>query len=245
MSYPILFRNINLTLIDLYNVDDTIFSEMTLPEELDLSTFIDNLLFSYGILGVSYTNPNDIKTLIKIWSKRRSPIWERLYKTTQLEYDPIENYNREEEYTDTRKKDNTGTDNRDINNTVDGTITRGTKNVIDNTYNDNSENTVKATAFNSNDLKTTNTQSSNADGTSKYTSENSGTDTSKDVNAGTDNRTLDLHESETLHHEAHLYGNIGVTTSQQMIKEEREVSTYDIYAVIMADFAENFLILVY
>lgn len=40
-------------------------------------------------------------------------------------------------------------------------------------------------------------------------------------------------------------GNIGVTSTQQLIKEEREVSDFSIYDMIVRDFKEAFCLLVY
>lgn len=40
-------------------------------------------------------------------------------------------------------------------------------------------------------------------------------------------------------------GNIGVTSTQQLIKEEREVSDFSIYDLIVRDFKEAFCLLVY
>ena len=44
---------------------------------------------------------------------------------------------------------------------------------------------------------------------------------------------------------ARISGNIGVTTTQQMIKEEREVSEFNIYSYIADRFRETFCMLVY
>lgn len=40
-------------------------------------------------------------------------------------------------------------------------------------------------------------------------------------------------------------GNIGVTSTQQLIKEEREIAEYNIYDAIAADFKNRFCIMVY
>lgn len=58
-------------------------------------------------------------------------------------------------------------------------------------------------------------------------SEGSGTDT------GTITRVREEH------------GNIGVTTTQQMIKEEREIADWSLYQLIIDDFKQRFCIMVY
>ena len=43
----------------------------------------------------------------------------------------------------------------------------------------------------------------------------------------------------------HIFGNIGVTTTQQMIEEERRVSEFNIYDYIIDSFKRRFCLLVY
>lgn len=46
-------------------------------------------------------------------------------------------------------------------------------------------------------------------------------------------------------HEAYIYGNIGVTTTQQMIEEERRIAEFNIYNYIVDDFKRTFCVMVY
>ena len=48
-----------------------------------------------------------------------------------------------------------------------------------------------------------------------------------------------------MHHVGRLRGNIGVTTTQHMIMEERDVARFDVYAYIADDFCREFCIMVY
>lgn len=50
--------------------------------------------------------------------------------------------------------------------------------------------------------------------------------------------------SGTLKHSAHLHGNIGVTTTQEMIEQERK-AILNLYNVIIEDFKNRFCILIY
>ena len=51
---------------------------------------------------------------------------------------------------------------------------------------------------------------------------------------------------ETITHNAHLYGNIGVTTSQQMLESEIELRKhFGIYDVVAASFMEEFTMPIY
>ena len=46
-------------------------------------------------------------------------------------------------------------------------------------------------------------------------------------------------------HTAHLYGNVGVTTSGQMLDGELEIRKQDLISIIVREFKENFCIMVY
>lgn len=50
---------------------------------------------------------------------------------------------------------------------------------------------------------------------------------------------------KTVEHSAHMYGNIGVTTSQQMIDSELELRKQDINNIIINEFRYEFCLLVY
>lgn len=52
-------------------------------------------------------------------------------------------------------------------------------------------------------------------------------------------------ENENENIESRIHGNIGVTTSQQMIQAERQLSNFNIYNIIAIDFSNEFCILVY
>lgn len=60
---------------------------------------------------------------------------------------------------------------------------------------------------------------------------------------GTDEQTRTAGENER--YERTERGNIGITSTQQLIKEEREVSLFRLYEYIADDFKKNFCILVY
>lgn len=50
---------------------------------------------------------------------------------------------------------------------------------------------------------------------------------------------------KTVEHKAHLYGNIGVTTTQEMIHSELELRQTDMFKIIEREFIEKFILLVY
>lgn len=52
-------------------------------------------------------------------------------------------------------------------------------------------------------------------------------------------------DTGTITRERIEHGNIGVTTTQQMIKEEREIAEFSIYSFIIEEFKRRFCIMVY
>ena len=108
-------RMAKISFLGLANWEANLFSEMSWPDPfngedpyLDKQAFIGELLAQTAELEVSYPDPEFMKNMIGIWSKTRRPVWDLLWQTTQYEYNPIENYNRTEEGTDTDI--HTGTD---------------------------------------------------------------------------------------------------------------------------------------
>lgn len=71
--------------------------------------------------------------------------------------------------------------------------------------------------------------------------ESSGNEKSK----GSTRELIDRSENGYNTREVRMYGNIGVTTTQKMIREEREVIDFDIISVIIADFKKTFCVMLY
>ena len=183
-----------LSVLGLYQYDDTIFEDMVLPEGVDAQTAIDSILFDNAELEIMYPDPEWLKELIKLWSTRESVIWGRILNAINQEYNPIENYNRTEDWNQT----DTG------NSTANGSNT----------------NTHKVAGYNSGDLVNQNQDESHA--------------------------TSGGNSSLQSYRHSNISGNIGVTTSQQMLNQELDVSKrLDIYKYISESFKNRFCLMVY
>lgn len=68
-------------------------------------------------------------------------------------------------------------------------------------------------------------------------------DTMRDAEKTTSNGSGE--DTGTITREREEHGNIGVTTTQQMIREEREIADYSLYQLIIDDFKTRFCIMVY
>lgn len=231
-----------LSILGLYNYDSTIFDGLHLPIggdvvgtkklKVGVDTYIDEeitvppvnfdylvntILLELGELEFIYPNPDFAKNALELWSITRLNAWERLNKTAFLQYNMIENYDRYENITDEESGES-----------------RSESGLIGTTENDsNGSNTSKAksAAFNSPTLY------------EHENGENSGTSHSATTTSNTG--TVDGTNKRTNKRETHIHGNIGVTTAQQMISEERKMQAFDIYKHITQEFKERFCVMVY
>lgn len=252
-------KTVTVSPLGLYRWDDTIFDLMTIPSALDRNTLIDNLLAETAELEVLYPNPVVFKNLVGVWSAKQIDIWNRLYATTQYEYNPIENYNRYE----TGSEDGEGrTTHSGTDTTAETTTHSGTdRRVIDRDMGGSDTNT--ATSENGHFIAGFNSQASGEnDGLVKQTrdegeAENTTTyGSTEDVTDALTHGEQIVKTGNMVHgeqvattsegsHELHAHGNIGITTTQKLIREQRDIELFNLYDIIIEDFKMRFCILIY
>lgn len=226
-----------VSLLGLKRMNDGILGELVVPDGVDVELVKDNLLAETAELEVIYPDAVFMQAMIGRWSAKELPIWERLYKTTLLEYNPIENYDRMEEWTeaeDTKKNteaDATGTSTTD----TDGTSTRQSN--TDGVINDQKY----VSAYNETDFTPTERDNNTQSETNESTQKDAGT---VSVKTSAEN-TTDETGNRNLLRKGRAHGNIGVTTSQQMLEAERDVALYNIIDVIINSFKNRFCLQVY
>ena len=92
-------NQIMITVLTLYNIDNTIFDKLVLPDyhfprsneyddlfliegySLDKQTLVDSILLECAELNTMYTNPDFIKYAIGVWCRRNFYMWRSLYET--------------------------------------------------------------------------------------------------------------------------------------------------------------------
>ena len=209
-----------LSVEGLYNYDKTLFDGFNVPEGLEKQIAIDAILMRTRELEILYPDFNFLKNRIAIWSNKYQANWKKLYDTTVLEYNPIENYDRMEDWTDTDAE--TGSNSRNSKTTEE------TNNEITNSGTVTEQNT----AFNA--------------GLSDHAKEITDTDTISNTTGNTTENESGTNTRNLTHKKTgRAHGNIGVTTSQQMIQSERDVVVFNLYDVIAESFIENFCLMVY
>lgn len=214
-----------MTIWGLYRYDPTIFDTMTLPTGIEKEDIVEEILLDGGSLEILYPQPDFLKSAIAVWSKHRAPIWAKMLETTEYEYNPIYNYDRYEEVTEGE----TGENSHTAEQTSSGTSGTTNESSADNTA------TVSQTGYNSNTFVDTNQQVSNGSNSVESNTESSTTNNIEESGSTEIARTRS----------AHLYGNIGVTTTMQMIEAQRGIIDYDVTQVIVDEFLNKFCLAVY
>lgn len=142
--------------------------------------------------------------------------WIKLWNTLNFEYNPIENYNMKESSTDTRDGSTDNTDTIKNTRTVSETTTVTNDSTVDNSI----------YGFNS----TTSVDSDSSIGTTN------GTSTKNTTDGDDETRSVTTTVSDKNEHALTRSGNIGVTTTQQMITQERELVLWKFFdEVVFAD----------
>lgn len=205
--------------LGLYNYDSTIFDDFALPNSIASrkAEFVDEILSELGQLEALYPNAEVFKRILKAWSNTRLTEWQRVETALTAEYNPIHNYDRNEDYSDTNTEKETGKSNSTSS--------------TESNANGTNENTESETAFNTESFKNR--------------TKNAGTDTASSTASATNESNNTVTRETKVQHTAHLYGNIGVTTSQQMINEELAMRRGDLESYIIDDFKHRFCVMVY
>lgn len=194
-----------------------IWDHFVIPTGLSKQDIIDSICLEFADLELLYPDAEVMEDAIGLWSRRELPIWEKLYDTTKFEYNPIHNV----DYSET--EDHTVNDENSSNTTSSGTSSSSGS--------DSNTTTNRATTLDSGTM---------IDGTQQVysgESENEGSSSSQ----GTSASSHDREEATT----RHKVGNMGVASTQSLIKEEREVDDFDIEEIIIGSFKARFCLMIY
>lgn len=242
-----------ISFIGLANWDGDLFKDMYWPapftaeegEEpiLDKEAFLYELFSRTAELEVIYPNPTVMQFMIKMWSRTRLPVWDLLWDTTTYDYNPIENYNRYEEGTDTDTHSGADTETHAGTDSYRDTLAR----TGSDTVTDTPDSTTSTGAYNASTSDPTLglTPTSHIEGENVTETEYGSTDTRTGSNTLGHTVSTGYNSELEKEHDLHVHGNIGVMSTQQMIKEQREIVTFNFYDVMIRDFIERFCTLVY
>jgi hypothetical protein len=200
---------------------------------MNKDVLIDNILYEAAPLEAYYPDPNFMKFMIGRWSFMNQSVWQKLYDTTVLEYNPIFNYDRTEEWSENEQM----LDKRTLTGTEMETST------------DNSSGEIKSSGTVKSELNVSGYNESS------YVPREQTIETPDTLTSNTSetDRTVSIDKNDTENMDrkrdnirtGRAFGNIGVTTTQQMIQQERETVLFNMYKVITDSFIERFCLMIY
>lgn len=230
-----------LTLQGMYDYDNTIFDNIVIPTGMEKDTLVSTILMMGGENEIRYPSYPLLTNRINLFFKMHKIEFQKIWDTENFEYNPIHNYDRTEmETIDLQQNINKQFDQSDTN-TV-SSESASDENVTSTTT-PNLTNEQKVSAFNSTGYlpkeQTTQTGTNAITSTDHVTGEQSG----KSVR---DNMyTDDTDRKDNTNRKLTASGNIGVMSTQEMIKQEREISDFSTYYYIASKFENEITIPVY
>lgn len=211
----------------------TLFDLLTLPDGISKETLVDNIMLQGGEFEVLYSDPVFMREAIGSWGKKCYNTFLRWITAQNIEYNPLENYDRIEDWSDQYYKASSSSARRDSGNTR--------------TFNNQDKRTIDTTIVSEDEVSAF--DSSTYQPSEKNTTDNDGTDTVD--YSGTikdeygEGASGNENENSTNTHGGRVHGNIGTLTSQKMLADEYEVARFNIIDQITDMFILEFCIPIY
>lgn len=210
-----------MTLIGMYNYDSTLFANLSVPTGIDRDLLIDTILMNGGEFEVLYADGIFLKSAIGVWSEKWQRTMQRWYDALNIDYNPLENYDRMEDWLDSNNRNN---QTKRLENAIGSDVSESTG---------SGSTTATRSAFDATDYQPHDKSDSSSTGNNTSSSSTSAYGTTED-NETTLNKRI-----------GRAHGNIGVTTSQQMLEAELDVSKWNLYDEIANLFIKEFCIFLY
>lgn len=230
------------------------FSNLTLPEGINKETLTNNILVRGGEFEVINGDPVFLHDMVDFWSKKYLPTLTRWVNALAIEYNPLENYDRMENWTD--KTEGSG-----ASSTNGTTARKNNQSTVSSEQNDEEQtNITDRDKFSSPptsehlrsayDSSSYSPESKDVE-TGKFQTSNEITGNRSGSSAGSEDENVNMSESNSSvlnndsEHDGRVHGNIGVTTSQQMLQQELDLGYWNIYEKATELFLQEFTIPVY
>lgn len=188
---------------------ETLFDDAPLPEAINKKDLVDLIMIECGDLYPYYQHPGYLQMQITNFFKRKKDAFEKMCAVLAAEYDPLENYDKKEDWSDV------------FDERVKGEAHDETKDKS------KGSNLNKISAMDSDNLVNDTSSATESEGESNATTKNTAERDNKNVHAG------------------RVHGNIGVTTSMALVKEELALRKYDIMEEIVRMFEKDVIIQIY
>lgn len=211
----------------------TILKKLDLPDGMSEETMGDYIYMYAGENETRYSDPDILERLVHTWFTSRKTDFQYMWDALHAEYNPIENYDRHDDFTEeidstTNRESNVKTTQEGEANTEDSSTTTPGRTTEE-----------QVSAFDSGAYQPVKKIAESGTESSEGTSH--GTNNSTTTGEGTEKNVLDHTKKNT----GRSHGNIGVTTNQQMIESELQLRRFNLYKTIALEFEDEFTIPIY
>lgn len=211
------------------NPEHSVFESMQLPEGIDRETLIGTIILRCNEFELLYSDPEFMTEAVNIWSRKHYWTFDRWIKVINKEYEPLYNKDYYEEITDQHageySKEGSGSNSGNTKQTNnlktenDTTSTHSEKAYNDSSFVATTEDVIDG------EIKDTGTIQNQYG--NNMNSDESGDDSYIDT------------------HNYHGFGNIGITSAQELLQREIDVARFSVYEHIADLFCQEFCIMVY
>ena len=240
------------------NISQSLFDSLSVPTGITKKTLTDNILLRGGEFEVMFGDPEFLRDAIGIWSEKMQPTMKRWADALAIEYNPLENYDRMEDWTDDTEGSGASSSSSTSNRASSRVESSASSHDINSDQTDTTDrdkftnppkHTTKRSAYDSNSYEPVSEETDS--GKWQTTSETETSDSMSSATQGNESDNITVSDDNTSVlannsvHSGRIHGNIGVTTSQQMLLQELELGYWNIYEKITELFLQEFTIPVY
>ena len=225
-----------ITLIGMYNFDDTLFNDLTLPTGINKDDFVASLLTDAGEFEVLYPDMDFLKQSIKLWGMKWNHTFERWLTGINADWNPIENYDRQESSIDLLEHTQNLQDKRtaDLNEQTTNN-TSDTQSTTVNASVEKQKSAYDSSTYTPVEKEITNGGTQQLAKTGTVDIDTTGTDTIDHTGTSKDKRTIT----------GRVHGNIGVTQASEMLKNYYDIARWNLINNMVDVFKSELLICVY
>lgn len=205
-----------LNILNLYGIEK-VFKDIVIPSGVDKEILVNTIIDKCGLNEPMFYDMPLLNMKIQNFFLKNKEVFNRLYEACTLEYEMIENYDRKEFI----NRDSTKTNNYEYNSNTN------TKEEIT----ENDVNIEQVSPYDGEEFKNSN----------KYNNDKTQENVSDLTDSGNNKNDETGKETEM----NWIHGNIGVTTSQQMLESELQIRPkLNIYNLITDMFYKEFMLFI-
>lgn len=225
----------------LLNPERSVFDNLTLPEDIDKETLVDTILLRCNEFELLYPDPDFMTAAVNVWGRKNYWTFNKWVELINKQYDPLYNKDYFEEWTDTHEGEfsKDGTDSATGTNSESSDYTRTDNLKMEN----DSTLTHSERAYNDSAMADISEDVTDGEINNTGTQRNAGSSSGSFSNGSTNAESGD--DSYTNQHNYHGYGNIGITSAQELFLKEADVARFNLYSQIADLFCQEFCIMVY